>query len=309
MAGAFDHALHAALKGVLGKLAQVDDFFPLGSIARVHASAGAQAIAQRQGDVVGAADVEQAVEIFQQRIFAVVFEHPAGKHGAAARNNAQHAVVFDGHFCAALGKAAVNGDKVHALLGLFGDFVKQGIGLHGGDVLLRVQNLLAHGIEGHGSEGQGAGLEHAQAQRVQIARNGKIHHRIGSGFKGGLDLALFGGRAVAQGRRADVGVYLDARGLAHKKGLEVGMRGIAQQDHGASLKGIDNGLRCKLFFLSKGGEVFVQQSAQGGILRKERCRHGVCLAGCDAGRKKKPLAAEQCRGCGFPTAVRTASGS
>ena len=64
------------------------------------------------------------------------------------------------------------------------------------------------------------------------------------------------------------------------------MRGIAQQDHGASLKGIDNGLRSELFFLSKRGEVFVQQTAQGGILRKERCRHGVCLAGCDAGRKK-----------------------
>ena len=64
------------------------------------------------------------------------------------------------------------------------------------------------------------------------------------------------------------------------------MRGIAQQNHSSSLKSIDNGLRCKLFFLSKGSEVFVQQAAQGGILRKKRCRHGVCLAGCDAGRKK-----------------------
>ena len=199
MAGAFDHALHAAFKGVFGKLAQIDDFFPLGGIARVHASAGAQAVAQRQGDVVGAADVEPAVKIFQQGIFAVILDHPAGKHGAATRNNAQHTVVFNGHFCAALGKAAVHGDKVHALLGLLGDFVKQGIGLHGGDVLLRVQNLLPHGVERYGSEGQRAGLEHAQAQRVQIARYGKIHHGIGPGFKGSLDLAFFGGRAVAQG--------------------------------------------------------------------------------------------------------------
>ena len=85
--GAFDHALHAAFKGVFGKLAQVDDFFPLGGIARVHARAGAQAVAQRKGYVVGAADFQQAVVVFQQRILTVVLKHPAGEHG---QRDSQH---------------------------------------------------------------------------------------------------------------------------------------------------------------------------------------------------------------------------
>ena len=104
----------------------------------------------------------------------------------------------------------MHGDEVHALFSLLGDFGKQGIGLHGGDIQLRVQNLLAHGIERHGAKRQGAGLEHAEAQGVKVARDGKIHHGVGSGIKGGLDFAFFRSRAVAQGRSADVGVHLDA---------------------------------------------------------------------------------------------------
>ena len=69
VAGAFNHALHAAFKRVSGKAPQIDDLFPLGGIARINARAGAQSVAEGEGHVVGKADVEQAVKYAPARAF------------------------------------------------------------------------------------------------------------------------------------------------------------------------------------------------------------------------------------------------
>ena len=80
----FNHALHPAFQGVAGQPSEIDDLLPLRGVARIHAGAGSQAVAQGKSDIVGAANVEQAVKIFQKRIFPVIFQHPFGQHGATA---------------------------------------------------------------------------------------------------------------------------------------------------------------------------------------------------------------------------------
>ena len=164
----------------------------------------------------------------------------------------------------------MHGDEIHALAGLFFDFSEQVVRLHAADVALGVQDLLAHGIHGHRAQGQGAGLEHALADGVQISGDGQVHDRVGPGVQGGLDLAVFGFRAVAERRRAEVGVDLDPGGLSHQDGPEPLMGRVAQKHHAALFQGAGDGFGGQALLLGQGGQMPVEQAAQGGVFRAER---------------------------------------
>ena len=269
MAGAFYHALHASVVRAGGEQSEVDDFFPLGGVAGIHAGAGAQAVAEGERHVVGQADVEQAVEVFKQRVLAAVVQHPAGQHGAAARDDAHGAFGAGAKLRAAPRKPAMHGDVVHALPGLLFDFLKELVGRHGGDLAASVQYLLAHGIHGNSAQRKGAVGEQGLADGVEVACDGKIHHRVRAGLDDGLELAAFGLHAGGEGRGADVGVHLDARGLAHEYGLQAGMSRVAEEYHGAFFDGGKYGFRLKPFLCGEGGEMLVEQAAQSGVLGNE----------------------------------------
>src|SRR6185437_16016096 len=71
VAGAFDHHLAVALPGGTGELAQGLELRELSSIVRVRNGTGAQPIAQREADVVRAADLADLLEVLVEEALAV----------------------------------------------------------------------------------------------------------------------------------------------------------------------------------------------------------------------------------------------
>ena len=68
MAGALDHHLHAVLPGDLGQLAQGLQLGELGRVVGVGDAAGAQAVAQRERDVVGPHDLADVLEVLVEEV-------------------------------------------------------------------------------------------------------------------------------------------------------------------------------------------------------------------------------------------------
>lgn len=97
MAGAFDHHLAVFRPGDLGQLSQCFQFGELRRIIRVGDRAGAQAIAERKGDVIGAADVADLLEMLVEKAFSMVMETPLRHDRTAARYDARHGSGSTGH--------------------------------------------------------------------------------------------------------------------------------------------------------------------------------------------------------------------
>ena len=76
MAGAFDHDLHVLFPGALGEFAQRVELGKLRFVIGVGNRAGAQAIAQRIGDVIGLHDLGDLVKAFVEEAFLVMREAP-----------------------------------------------------------------------------------------------------------------------------------------------------------------------------------------------------------------------------------------
>jgi hypothetical protein len=84
VAGAFDHHLHVVLPGDLREFAQGLQLAELGGVVGVGDGAGAQAVAQAEGHVVGLHDLADVVEVGVEEILLVVGQAPLG-HDRAAR--------------------------------------------------------------------------------------------------------------------------------------------------------------------------------------------------------------------------------
>ena len=266
MAGAFDHALHAVFEAALGKRAEGHDFFPLGGVARVASRAGAQAVAERQGHVVLAGQFEQAVIPCQQRVFLVVLEHPAGEDRTAARHDAKGALAACGPLGPAPGQAAMQGHEVHALLRLHFDFGEQFFGIDVGGIAILVDVALRHRVQRHRAEWQRRAREHILADRHEIAGNGQIHDRIGSGLLCDFKLAHFAAGVILERRGPDVGVDLHPARLPDENGLDVGVIGVAEQDHGPGFDGRSDGFRRQSLVLGQRGQMRGEQALKGRIL-------------------------------------------
>jgi hypothetical protein len=83
VAGALDHHLHILRPGALGELAQRVELGELRLVVGVVDAAGAQAVAEAVGDVIGLHDLGDLVEAFVEEAFLVVREAPF-RHDAAA---------------------------------------------------------------------------------------------------------------------------------------------------------------------------------------------------------------------------------
>ena len=83
---------HAVLPGDLGQLAQGLQLGELGRVVGVGDAAGAQAVAQREGDVVGPHDLADVVEVLVEEVLLVVGQAPLGHDRAAARDDAGDAL-------------------------------------------------------------------------------------------------------------------------------------------------------------------------------------------------------------------------
>ena len=84
VAGTFDHDLDALGPGALGQLAERLELGELRAVGRVGEAAGAQAVADRERDVVLAHHVADVVPDLVHQVLAVVVEHPLREQRAAA---------------------------------------------------------------------------------------------------------------------------------------------------------------------------------------------------------------------------------
>ena len=92
MTGAFDHHLAAFVPGDLRQFAQRLKLGELGTVIGVGDRTRPQAIAEREGDIIGAHDVANLVEPLVEKTLLVMREAPLRHDRAAARHDASDAV-------------------------------------------------------------------------------------------------------------------------------------------------------------------------------------------------------------------------
>ena len=113
--------------------------------------AGAQAIAQRIGDVIGLHDLGNVVKMFVEEAFLVMRQAPFRHDRPAARDNAGDALRRHRH----IGQphAGMDGEIVNALLRLFDQRVAEDFP---GQVFGHAADFFERLIDGHGSNRHGA---------------------------------------------------------------------------------------------------------------------------------------------------------
>ena len=160
----------------------------------------------------------------------------------------------------------MQGHEVHALLRLHFDFGEQFFGIDVGGIAILVDIALRHRVQRHSAEGQGRTGEHIPADRHKIAGNGQIHDRIGPGFPCDFELAHFAAGVVLERRSSDIGVDLHPARLPDENGLDVGVVGVAEQNHCPGFDGRGDGFRLQSLVLGQRGQMRGEQALKGRIL-------------------------------------------
>ena len=118
MAGAFHHDLYVVSPSTLGQLAQTHQLFDLTHVGGVGQTAGAAGVAQGDGHIVLGADLADLVKVLVEGVLVAGHAHPCKHQRAAAADNVHLALVLADLLDGLAGDAAVQGDKVHTVLGM-----------------------------------------------------------------------------------------------------------------------------------------------------------------------------------------------
>ena len=225
VAGALDHDLDVVLPGATGELADGLQLRKLCGVIGVREAAGAQAVAEGEGDVVAGEDFAELVEVLIKEGFLVVGEAPAGHDGTAAADDAGDALGGERN----VGKqhAGVDGHVVHALLALLDDGVTEDLP---GEVLRDAVYLFQCLVDGHRADGDGGVAQDPLAGRVDIVARGEIHDGVRAPAGGPAQLRHFFLDGACDRRVADVGVDLGEELPADDHGLGLGVVDVVGDD-------------------------------------------------------------------------------
>ena len=97
VAGAFVHDLAAFFPGAGGEFPLDFELGELGVVVGVGNGAGAQAVTDGEGNVVGGADVADVIPVLVEEAFLLVGDAPFGHDGATTGDNTRHAFGGVGH--------------------------------------------------------------------------------------------------------------------------------------------------------------------------------------------------------------------
>ena len=215
VARAFVHDLDAFGPGALREFTLHLQLAELGFVIGVRDGAGAEAVADGEGDVVGGHDVADVVPVGVEEVFLVMGEAPLGHDAAAAADDAGHA--GGGHGNKAEEHAGVDGEVIDALLGLLDEGVAEefpseifGFAVHFFECL----------INGHGADGHGRIAEDPLPRGVDVLAGGEVHDSVRSPLGGPAHLFDLFLDAGGDGAVADVGVDFDEKVPADDHRLE-----------------------------------------------------------------------------------------
>ncbi|MPM54526.1 hypothetical protein SDC9_101304 [bioreactor metagenome] len=229
VARTFDDGLHVVLPGDLGEFAERFQLAELRFVVGVVDRAGTQAVAEAEGDIVGLHDFADVLEVGVEEAFLVVGQAPLGHDGAAAGDDAGHAV--GGHGDVAQQHAGVDGEVVHALLGLLDQRVAEDLP---GQVLGFAVDLLQRLVDRHRADRHRAVADDPLARFVDVLAGGQVHHRVAApADRPGhlLDFFLNGG---TERRVADVGVDLGQEVAADDHRLAFRVVDVVRDDGAAA---------------------------------------------------------------------------
>ncbi len=229
VAGALDHGLHVVLPGDLGQLAQGFELAELRGVVGVGDAARAQAVAQREADVVGLHDLADVFEVRVEEVFLVVGQAPLGHDRATAADDAGDALGGQRHV--AQQHAGVDGEVVHALLGLF----DQGVAEHfPGEVLGLAVDLFQRLVDRHGADRHRRVADDPLARLVDVLARAQVHHGVAAPADRPHQLLHFLGNAGGNGAVADVRVDLGEEVAADDHRLELGVVDVGRDDGAAA---------------------------------------------------------------------------
>ena len=223
MARALDHHLHVFFPGALGQLAQAHQFFDLAHITGVGQATGAAGVAQRNGHVVFAANVQNFIKALVEGVFLARHAHPGEHQRAPAGNDVHLALVPPDLLDRFAGDAAVQGDEVHAVFGVQAHHVDKVLGGERRQIALVMDHAVVYR---HGADHGGALMRELLAEGLRIAMGGKVHDRLGPHVHGGHHLLHFDVIVLAIPRNAEVHIDLGAQHGTHAVGIDAGVQPV-----------------------------------------------------------------------------------
>ena len=228
MARALHHDLHVVCPGALGQLAQTHQLFDLADIGGIGQAAGAAGIAQRDGHVVLGADLTDLVKVLVEGVLVAGHAHP-GEHQRAAAADDVHLPLVGADLVDGLaGDAAVQGDKVHAVLSVQAHHIDEILRGQGGKVALIVDDGIVHG---HSADHHGALVGQLLAEGLGVAVAGQIHDGFRAHIDGTHHLFHLHVVILAVAGNAQVHVNLGAQHGADALGVQAGVVLVGGNGH------------------------------------------------------------------------------
>ena len=219
VAGPLDHHLHVASTRPAVELPERPEFGELRRIVAVVEAARAQAVAERERQVVVRRNVEDLVKVLVEEVLPAEGLHPPGHHAASSGDDARQAAARK--LDVGQEEPSVDRHVVDARPGLVLQDVPEDLpGERERIAACALERFVKrHGADGHGRAAQDhlAGLADAPAGR-------EVHHGVRASGERLLHLAAFLAPVGGRGGSADIGVDLGGEVAADDGGLDLGMR-------------------------------------------------------------------------------------
>ena len=214
VSGPFDHHLHVELPRALGELAERVELGELRLVARVVQASGPERIAERDGDVVLAKDVEDVIVMLVQRILFAMVHHPHRVQRAAAADDPRDATVDERQMLQQ--NPGVQRHVVDALASLMLDDFEEVVDRE----LLELLPLQHRLIDRHRADRHRRRADDRLARDVDVLAGGEVHDGIGAVLHREQELVHLFIYRRGDGGVPDVRVDFDGGDLADGHGLE-----------------------------------------------------------------------------------------
>ena len=215
-----DHDLYVVRPCALGQLAQTNQLLDLADIGRVSQTARTAGVAQRYGDVILLTDVQNLVKVLVERVLLAGHAHPGKDKAAAAADDVHLTLVLADLLNGLAGDAAVQGDKVHAVLSVQTDNVDEVLCGQRRQIALIVDNTV---VDRYGADHRRALAGQLAAERLGVAVAGQIHDRLSAHVDRAHNLLHLDVVILAVAGYAEVDVDLGAQHAADTLRIQTGV--------------------------------------------------------------------------------------